>query len=152
MTRTCGQTTRAQKIHISSVLHYSYTSEGHKTVWSTDGNVNYLGPKHTFLFVIAVATLFFLFLPYTLILFLGQWLHMSHGGLIAKFMFNIKPFVDSHYAPLKEKHCYWFGFLLLLRAAILLMTSFIPADHSSIYSNHQHFSIICSSNICRNYC
>ena len=59
---------------IISTLSYTvlYTSEGHKTVWSTDGNVNYLGPKHTFLFVIAVATLFFLFLPYTLILFLGQ--------------------------------------------------------------------------------
>ena len=128
---------------IISALSYTvlYTSEGHKTVWSADGNVNYLGPKHTFLFVIAVATLFFLFLPYTLILFLGQWLHMCHNGLIAKFLFNIKPFVDTHYAPLKEKHCYWFGFLLLLRAAILLMTSFIPADHSSIVT----ISILASS-------
>ena len=130
---------------IISALSYTvlYTSEGHKTVWSADGNVNYLGPKHIFLFVIAVATLFLLFLPYTLILFLGQWLHMCHGGLIAKFLFNIKPFVDSHYAPLKEKHCYWFGFLLLLRAAILLITSFIPADHSR--SSIVTISILASS-------
>ena len=119
---------------IISALSYTvlYTSEGHMRVWSADGNVDYLGLKHMFLFVIAVATLFFLFLPYTLILFLGQWIHMCHNGLISKFLFNIKPFVDSHYAPLKDKHCYWFGFLHLVRAAILLITSFIPADHSNI--------------------
>ena len=94
-----------------------------------------------FLFVIAVATLFFLFLPYTLIIFLGHWPNMCHSGLIAKFLFNIKPFVDSHYAPLKDKHCYWFGFLHLVRAAILLITSFIPADHSNIVT----ISILASS-------
>ena len=69
----------------------------------------------------------------TLILFWSVTIiHMCHNQLIARFLFNIKPFLDSHYVPLKDKHRYWFGFLHLVRAAILLVSSLIPADHSSI--------------------
>ena len=118
---------------IISALSYTilYTSEGRKAVWSADGNVDYLSSKHLLLFVVAVASLFFLLLPYTLIFFL-QWLYMCNCRLIDKFLFNVKPFLDAHYAPLKDKHCYWFGALHLVRAAILLISSLAPADHSSI--------------------
>ena len=59
---------------IISALSYTifYTSEGRKAVWSADGNVDYLGIKNMFLFVVAVASLLFLWLPYTLIFFIGQ--------------------------------------------------------------------------------
>ena len=119
---------------IISALSYTilYTSEGHKAVWSADGTVDYLSPKHMIPFVVAVASLLFLWLLYTLILFLGQWLHMCNCRLIARFLFKIKPFLDAHYAPLRDKHHYWFGTLHLVRAAILLASSLIPADHSSI--------------------
>ena len=119
---------------IISALSYTilYTSEGRKAVWSADGNVDYLSPKHIGLFVVAVAFLLFLWLPYTLILFLAQWLHMCNCQLIVRFLFKIKPFLDAHYAPLRDKHRYWFGTLHLVRAAILLVSSLIPADHSSI--------------------
>ena len=119
---------------IISALSYTilYTSDGSKAVWSADGNVEYLDPKHMLLFVVAVASLLFLWLPYTLILFLGQWLHMCNCRLIVRFLFKLKPFLDAHYAPLKDKHRYWFGALHLVRAAILLVSSLIPADHSSI--------------------
>ena len=119
---------------IISALSYTilYTSEGRKAVWSADGNVDYLGIKHMFLFVVAMASLLFLWLPYTLILFLGQWLHMCNCRLIVRFLFKMKPFLDAHYAPLKDKHRYWFGALNLVRAAVLLVSSLIPADHSNI--------------------
>ena len=119
---------------IISALSYTilYTSEGHKAVWSADGNVDYLSPKHMVLFVVAVVFLLFLWLPYTLVLFLAQWLHMCNCQLIVRFLFKIKPFLDAHYAPLRDKHRYWFGILHLVRAAILLVSSLIPADHSSI--------------------
>ena len=119
---------------IISALSYTiiYTSEGHKAVWSADGNVDYLSPKHMVLFVVAVVSLLFLWLPYTLILFLGQWLHMCNCQPIVRFLFKIKPFLDAHYAPLRDKHRYWFGTLHLVRAALLLVSSLIPADHSSI--------------------
>ena len=119
---------------IISALSYTilYTSEGHKVVWSADGNVDYLNPRHMVLFIVAVASLLFLWLPYTLFLFLGQWLHMCNCQLIARFLFKMKPFLDAHYAPMKDKHRYWFGALHLVRAAILLVSALIPADHSSI--------------------
>ena len=119
---------------IISALSYTIlnTSDGRKAVWSADGNVDYLSPKHMLLFVVAVAILLFLWLPYTLILFLGQWLHMCNCRLIVRFLFKMKPFMDAHYGPLKDKHRYWFGTLHLVRAAIFLVSSLIPADHSSI--------------------
>ena len=118
---------------IITALSYTvvYTSYGPKAVWTADGNVDYLGPKHAVLFVVAVGTLLFLWLPYTLLLFLGQWLHMCNCRLISHLLMKIKPFLDAHYGPLKGKHRYWFGALLLVRAVILLIQALVPADHGS---------------------
>ena len=58
------------------------TTHGSKAVWSADGNLEYLGPEHAPLFAVAAATLLFLWLPYTLFLFLGQWLHKCNCGLV----------------------------------------------------------------------
>ena len=104
------------------------TTQGSKVVWSADGNLDYLGPEHAPLFVVAVATLLFLWLPYTLLLFLGQWLHRCSCRLITRTMMKIKPFLDVHYGPLNGNHRYWFGALLLVRAVILLISALIPAN------------------------
>ena len=42
-------------------------------VWLCDANIDYLHGKHIPLFLVAVLVFFFLFLPYTLLLFFGQW-------------------------------------------------------------------------------
>ena len=119
---------------IITALSYTmlYSSQGHKAVWSADGNVDYLGPKHAPLFAVAVAALLFLWLPYTILLFLGQWLHRCNCRLTNYILLKLKPFLDAHYGPLKGKHHYWFGTLLFGRAAILLMSALIPANHSII--------------------
>ena len=119
---------------IITALTYTmvYTSHGPKAVWTADGNVDYLGPQHAPLFATAVAVLLFLWLPYTLLLFLGQWLHRCNCRLVVRLLMKIKPFLDAHYGPLKGKHRYWFGTLLLVRAAILLISALIPANRSSI--------------------
>ena len=117
-----------------------YTSEGYKTVWSSDGNVNYLSAKHSLLFAGALGTLVFLLFPYTL-LFFAQWLHKINYEPITSILFKLKPFLDAHYCPFKEKHCYWFGALHLARAVILLLSVLVPADHSSVVV----FSILVSS-------
>ena len=112
------------------------TTHGSKVVWSADGNLDYLGPEHAPLFVVAIATLLFLWLPYTLLLFLGQWLHRCNCRLITRMMMKIKPFLDAHYGPLKGNHRYWFGALLLVRAVILLISALIPANraNSTVFS------------------
>ena len=118
---------------IITALSYTvvYTSHGHMVVWAADGNVDYLGPKHALLFAVAVAILMFLWLPYTLLLFLGQWLYMCNCRPISCVLIRIKPFLDTRYGPLKGKHRYWFGALLLVRAVILLIQALVPADHMS---------------------
>ena len=108
------------------------TTHGSKAVWSADGNLDYLGPEHAPLFAVAVATLLFLWLPYTLLLFLGQWLHRCNCRLITRLMMKIKPFLDAHYGPLKGNHRYWFGALLLMRAVILLISALIPTNRAII--------------------
>ena len=118
---------------IITALSYTivYTSHGSKAVWTADGNVDYLGPKHAPLFTTAVAVLLFLWLPYTLLLFLGQWLHRCNCRLVVNMLIKIKPFLDAHYGPVKSKHRYWFGALLLVRAVILLISALVPANRSS---------------------
>ena len=119
---------------IITALSYTimHTSHGPKAVWTADGNVDYLGPQHAPLFTTAVAVLLFLWLPYTLLLFLGQWLHRCNCRVIACLLMKRKPFLDAHYGPLKGKHHYWFGALHLVRAAILLISALVPANHASI--------------------
>ena len=62
------------------------TMDSSKAVWSSDGHLDYLGPKHAPLFFVALATLIFLWLPYTLVLFLGQWLYWCKSQLVTRIL------------------------------------------------------------------
>ena len=75
------------------------TLQNSEAMWSADGNLDYLGAMHSPLFVAAVGTLLFLWLPYTLLFFLGQWLRRCNSKLIVSMLARIKPFPDAHYGP-----------------------------------------------------
>ena len=119
---------------IATALSYTilHTSQGHRAVWSADGNVDYLGPKHAPLFAVAVATLLFLLLPYTLLLLLEQWLQSCKSRLISLTMMKIRPFLDVHYSSLRDNRHSWFGTLLVVRAALFLTSALLPANHASV--------------------
>ena len=121
---------------IITVMSYTIVDypQGSKAVWSADGNIDYLGPKHAPLFVAALATLLFLWLPYTLLLLLGQWLRRFDNRLLTRMLMKIKPFLDAHYGPLKDKHYYWFGALLFIRIVILLISAVLPANNFSVFT------------------
>jgi hypothetical protein len=103
-------------------------STSNSLVWSIDGTLEYFGYPHIILFVAALFTLLFLWLPYTLFLFLIQWIRrVSHYRLL-KWTIRLNPFYDANFAPLKHKHQYWFGLLLLARGIIFI----IFASNSSI--------------------
>ena len=105
---------------ITALLYTTlYTTHGRQLVWSADGNLDYLGPKHAALFTVALAALLFLWLPYTLLLLLGQWLHRLNFHLVTCLLLKLKPFLDAHYAAFNDKHRYWFGVLLLARCVTL---------------------------------
>ena len=103
-------------------------------VWLYDANIDYLSGKHILLFLVAVLVFLFLFLPYTLLLLLGQWLQaISHLRLFSWVnSARLKPFMDSYHAPYKSKHRYWPGLLLMLRFILLLVFALNPQQDSSI--------------------
>ena len=109
-------------IHITYLEYPMYN----KMVWLYDANIAYLSGKHIPLFLVAVLIFLFLFIPYTLLLLFGQWLHaMSHLRLFSWVnSARLKAFMDLYHAPYKAKHRYWPGLLLVLRFSLLLVSAF----------------------------
>ena len=100
--------------------HLEYPTRN-RTVWLYDANIDYLSATHIPLFIVAMLIFLFLFLPYTLLLFFGQWLQaISHLKLFS-WVNKLKPFMDSYHAPYKAKHRYWPGLLLVLRFVFFLV-------------------------------
>ena len=89
-------------------------------VWSKDGNLVYFGFPHILLFIAGLGTLCFLWLPYTLLLFSMQWLRKIPSFVLLKWIMRFNPVYDAYFAPLKHKHQYWFGVLLLARGVLLV--------------------------------
>ena len=114
-----------------TVLEYP---NGSKHVWLYDGNITYLRGKHIPLFVTALVTLLFLFLPYTVILTLGQWFQAKSNKRAFSWINNIyiKPFIDAYHAPYRNKHRYWPGMMLCVRCLLLLVFAFNALGDSSI--------------------
>ena len=92
-------------------------------VWTIDGNLKYGQFPHITLLLMAIACLLILWLPYTMLLFLMQWLRRVPNYRISKWITRYKPVIDAYFAPLKDKHHYWFGVLLLSRGILLLVSS-----------------------------
>ena len=107
-------------------------------VWSVDGQYRYGVHPHIYLVLAAVACLLFLWLPYTLLLLLMQWLRKVPYAKPSQLITRYKPVFDTHYAPLKDKHHYWFGVLLLVQGVLL----FISSLTSNIYPNVNLFLLL----------
>ena len=90
-------------------------------VWSLDGNVPYLSKKHALLFAATMVLLMFICVPYTTVLVLVQWLQRYSHKRLLRWMLKLKPFIDAHTGPYKDKHRYWTGLLLLIRAGIFFL-------------------------------
>ena len=102
-------------------------------VWLYDANVNFLSGKHIPLFLVAVLVFLFLFLPYTLLLLLSQWLQViSHLKFFSWVnSARLKPFIDAYHAPYKAKHRYWPGLLLVLRFVLFVVFAFEFNPHQN---------------------
>ena len=97
------------------------TSTMHTVVWSVDGNLSYFGYPHFLLFLAGLAILVVLCLPYTILLFSMQLLRRLPRSRLTNWIMKFHPVYDAYFAPLKVKHQYWFGVLLLARVILLLM-------------------------------
>ena len=112
---------------VSTVIEYPQGTTS--LVWAVDGNLSYFGYPHIFLFLVGLATLLFLWLPYTLLLLLMQWLRrLNH----LSWMMRYQPVFDAYFAPLKDKHQYWFGVQLLARGLLLVSFASVFAIQKTI--------------------
>ena len=104
-----------------SITTLEYPHDKMQVVWLSDGNITYLHGKHIPLFVIGILFLVFIFLPYTLLLLLGQWLQKFSHIKVLSWMNNLKlkAFLEAYYAPYSIKHRYWTGLLLVARLVLL---------------------------------
>ena len=108
------------------VTFLDYPNDVQVAVWLHDGNIRYLHGKHIALFLVALLTLLILFLPYTLLLTVGQWLQAKSTRRCLYWINNprIKPFLDAYHAPYRDQHRYWTGMMLCLRCTMLLVFAF----------------------------
>lgn len=116
--------TAESALEFSILFHVDYT-HGRETsspfvVWSKDGNLGYCEFPHILLFVAGLATLLFLWMPYTLLLLLIQWLRRLPQRGPLKWILRPLPLYDAYLAPLKHRHHYWLGVLLLARGILLV--------------------------------
>ena len=101
-------------------------------VWYLDGNLRYCQYPHIFLFLAAIVTLVFLWLPYTfLLLFIQPLRRVSHVRPL-KWINKLAPVYDTYLAPLKDKHRYWFGAMLLVRGVLLVLLTVTSVDNPEL--------------------
>ena len=106
----------------SAVLDYP---DGHQeTVWLPDGNMPYFQGKHIPLALVALLIII-IGLPYTIILFLWQWIVRAPRWKVFKWTRNTKlnAFIASHHVPHNSKYRYWTGLLLLVRVVLYITAS-----------------------------
>ena len=120
-----------------SVSYLRYPGSVSVAVWSLDGNIEYLTGKHIPFFLIALLALLLLFLPYTLFLFLAQWVQTLQGKLEWRIFSwlskpSVRAFLDACHAPYSNKHRYWTGLLLLIRCILFLIFASVGDDSANL--------------------
>ena len=101
-------------------------------VWYLDGNLHYCQHPHIYLFIAAMATLVFLWLPYTLLLLFIQPLRRVSHLRPLKWINKLAPVYDAYFSPLKDKHQYWFGAMLLVRGILLIVLTVTSAANPEL--------------------
>ena len=103
-----------------------YPDGSEVAVWLYDGNIGYLKDKHIPLFLVSMTVLLLLFLPFTLVLSLGQWMQ-AHSKIRLFSWINdhrVKAFLDAYHGPFRKEHRYWSGLLLVFRSCLFLVFAF----------------------------
>ena len=117
-------------ISVAVILQYPQSTS--YVVWYLDGNLRYCQHPHTYLFIAAMATLVFLWLPYTLLLLFIQPLRRVSHLRPLKWINKFAPVYDAYFSPLKDKHQYWFGAMLLIRGMLLIVLTVTSAANPEL--------------------
>ena len=127
-------------VEVYSSMELDYPDNTTATVWLKDANVPYLQSKHLVLTIVTTLILIFFFLPYTVLLLWGYKLFRSRH--FNRFH-NIKPLLESYYAPYKVNTRFWTGLLLLVRCALYIMfLKFAQSSNKTLMAVNITFCIL----------
>ena len=117
-----------------SITFLEYPSGVNVAVWRPDGNIQYLTGKHIPLFIAAMVSLIFVFLPYTLLLFLDQWLQVKSKWKVLSWIktTRVRSFLDAYRAPYADEHRYWTGLLFLVRCILFLVSATVGDESANL--------------------
>ena len=107
-------------ITVFSFTFLDYPDGTTKTLWLYDGNVVFLRGKHIPLFMIACVVCLAFLLPYTVICLFAQCLQRINNYRVRNLLRRLKPIIDAHVGPYKDKYRFWPGLLLLTRVILFL--------------------------------
>ena len=114
-----------------------YPDGKQEIVWLPDGNVKYFEGKIILLVLVALLIIL-VGLPYTILLFLWQWIVRAPRWKVFNLTRNTKlnAFIATYHVPYNSKYRYWTGLLLLVRV-VLYITASVTASN-----NPQTFPLI----------
>ena len=111
-----------------SFTFLEYPNGSRIAVWTNDGNIPYFSTEHVPLFLVAMAVLLLLWVPYTTLLLFVQCLQKKTNRKILRWVTKLKPFFDAYFGPFKDRHRYWVGAMLLVRVLLLLTFAANPTS------------------------
>ena len=124
-----------QRCYMQSLLQSSSLFSTTHTRMQWFGSMMQMCPWHRTSFMLCYHCSFcFLFIPYTLLLLLGQWLLPKSHLCLLSWVRNqtLKAILDTYHAPYKPKHRYWTGLLLLVCNALFLVFAFNISGNDSV--------------------
>ena len=127
------------KLLSSTIAALSFASLGYPdgskhAIWLPDGNVRYFHGKHIALGIIALLIIS-VGIPYTLLLFLWQWLvKIPTIGRVFRWTRDtrINAIMTTYHAPYINKHRYWTGLLLLVRVVVYITAAVTESSHPQV--------------------
>ena len=116
----------------SAVLDYPDGKQ--KTVWRPDGNVPYFQGKHIPLVLMALLVIL-IGLPYTIFLFLWQWIVRAPKWKVFEWTRKSKlnVFIATYHVPHHSKYRYWTGLLLIVRIVLYITASVTVSTSPQTY-------------------
>ena len=111
-------------ITVLSFAVLDYPDGKQEIVWLPDGNVKYFQGKHIPLALVALFIII-IGLPYTILLFLWQWIVRAPSWKIFTWTRNTKlnAFITTYHVPQSNNYRYWTGLLLLVRVVLYVTAS-----------------------------
>ena len=121
---------RTVTLCLSSVTLHCVGSNERKVHWYVDPNIVYFSKQFMPIFVIALAVILILILPYTVGLLTSQVIERRINKLqfLRRHWLSIKPFFDAYGGPYKEGYQFWTGLLLITRVSFLCVILFTTSS------------------------